>query len=44
MNNFVKTALILSVTLFASNADAGVRSIVDSPTHTHRDVLKGDAG
>ena len=44
MNNFVKTALILSVTLFAANADAGVRSIVDSPTHTHRDVLKGDAG
>ncbi|MBQ8785700.1 MAG: hypothetical protein IJZ59_06660 [Alphaproteobacteria bacterium] len=44
MNNFVKTALILSVALFSTNADAGVRFLVDSPTHTHRDVLKGDAG
>ena len=44
MNNLIKTALILSVALFTSNADAGVRFLVDSSTHTHRDTLKGDSG
>ena len=44
MNNFAKTALILSVILLASNANAGVRFLVDSSTHTHRDALKADGG
>ena len=44
MNNFVKTILALLIVFFAANANAGVRFLIDSPTHTHRDVLKGDAG